>query len=695
MNKCEILAPAGSMESLFAGVRCGANAVYLGGKLLNARRNAGNFDVDELKQACDYCHRRLVKVYFTLNTLISDGEMKTAVQEVEKALNAGVDGFIVQDLGLVSIVRKLFPMVEIHSSTQMSVTSKSGFAELEKMGFFRVVLPREMSLSEINEIHSATKMELEAFVHGALCMCVSGQCYMSAMLGSRSGNRGLCAQPCRLPFGVKNSENHVLSLKDMSLVEHMDDMAKAGVFSFKIEGRMKRPEYVAAAVTACKEKLGGEVSKNVDNALRSVFSRSGFTDGYLMGKMDKNMFGTRQKEDVISGKDVLGEISQFYKNENSLIPVNFVIHILEGKEISLTGTVNLGGKGLIVTKETKSVPEKAVNRPMTEESVSARLSKCGGTQFFADKVTVDLDDGLIVSASELNSLRRAVLEQLEIMIAVQMDQNISTDSNEKRYIEMTKNQTDRKCLELSFRATFDNFSQVPKNADKLELIFLPLGASVQNFEKAMEICDVGVLLPRGIFGDEKEISEKLKALNEIGVWDVLTGSLSGVSIARSMGFTVHGDFGLNAFNSASFDVLQDLGVESTVCSFEMTLSQIEKLKSGVSRGVIGYGRLPLMLTRNCPVKNEITCQQCGRKSTLTDRKGIEFPVLCNFGTSEVLNSRPVYLADRLNEIKNVDFISLMFTTEDKHQCERVIEKYFEGESASGEYTRGLYYRGVE
>lgn len=697
MKKCEILAPAGSMESLLAGVRCGANAVYLGGKLLNARRNAGNFDIDQLKQACDYCHRRLVKVYFTLNTLISDGEMKIAVQEVENALKAGVDGFIVQDLGLVSVMRRLFPMAEIHASTQMSVTSESGFAELEKMGFSRAVLPREMSLNEISGINNSTKMELEAFVHGALCMCVSGQCYMSAMLGSRSGNRGLCAQPCRLPFGLKNSENHVLSLKDLSLVEHIDKMSEAGVFSFKIEGRMKRPEYVAAAVTACKEGLGGKVSNSVDNALQSVFSRSGFTDGYLMEKLGKNMFGTRQKEDVISGKEVLGQLSQFYKNENPIIPVNFIIHIIQGERISLTGTVEFKdtGTGIIVTKETESVPEKAVNKPMTEESVSARLAKCGGTQFFAQNITVDLDDGLIVSASELNALRRAVLEQLEIEIASLTVKACSTENIETKYVEMLKNRIDRNCPKPVFRATFDSFSQIPGNAHKLELIFLPLDESVENFEKAMEICDVGVRLPRGIFGKEKEIETKLKALNEIGVWDVLAGSLSGVVIAKKTGLTVHGDFGLNAFNSQSLDVLQNIGVESAVCSFEMTLSQIEQLKSNLSRGIIGYGRLPLMLTRNCPVKNEITCQQCGRKSTIIDRKGIEFPVLCSSGTSEILNSRPVYLADRLNEIKNVDFISLMFTIENKRQCERVIEKYFKGESAAGEYTRGLYYRGVE
>lgn len=695
MNKFEILAPAGSMESLFAGVRCGANAVYLGGKLLNARRSAGNFDTQELKEACEYCHRRLVKVYFTLNTVVGDSEMNVAISEIEKAINAGVDGFIIQDLGLTLVMRNIFPNVEIHSSTQMSVSSKSGFEVLQKMGFSRGVLPREISLDEIGEIHSSTRMELEAFVHGALCMCVSGQCYMSAMLGSRSGNRGLCAQPCRLPFGVKNPENHVLSLKDMSLVEHMEEMGKAGVFSFKIEGRMKRPEYVAAAVTACHESINGGVTKEIDNALQGVFSRSGFTDGYLTRKIGKNMLGTRQKEDVLSGKAVLGQLSQLYKNENPLIPINFTVNILEGQKISLQATANVGEKNVDVHVSLDAVPEKAINKPLTEESVLVRLAKCGGTQFFANEIIVNLDDGLIVSASQLNAIRREAISRVEKLIDEVTQGTEQAFGSVDKYVELVKIQKCRKSEKPTFRATFDSFSQIPENADKLELVFLPLRESVENFNKAMELSDVGVQLPRGMFGNESEIINKLKELQEIGIWDVLAGNLGGVQIASRMGLTIHGDFGLNVFNSLSFQMLEQLGVESGICSFEMTLLQIGRIKSTAYRGMIGYGRLPLMLTRNCPVKNELSCQECSRKTSITDRMGIEFPVLCNFGTTEILNSRPVYLADRLNEIKNVDFISLMFTVEDKLECEKIIEKYFDGTQASGEYTRGLYYRGVE
>ena len=293
-NKVEILAPAGGMESLVAAVRCGANAVYLGTKEINARRGASNFDYDELEKAVEYCHTRNVKVYLALNILVTDSEMKAAYDTVKTALTLGVDAFIVQDLGLAKMIRKHFPTAVLHASTQCSVNTPDGFKKLEELGFKRAVIPREMSIDEIKEIRENTSLELEAFVHGALCMCVSGQCYLSSMLGSRSGNRGLCAQPCRLAFSADGSKTCDLSLKDLSLIRHIDELSKSGVMSLKIEGRMKRPEYVAASVTACKKALNNEYDNNFEATLKSVFSRTGFTDGYFTGK-HYDMFGTRQK----------------------------------------------------------------------------------------------------------------------------------------------------------------------------------------------------------------------------------------------------------------------------------------------------------------------------------------------------------------------------------------------------------------
>jgi len=352
--KLEILAPCGSFETLIAAVRCGANAVYLGTKELNARRGAHNFTFEELKKAAEYCHERGVKVYVTVNTLVFDCEMKTAYETVKTAMQCGADGFIVQDLGLAKMIRQCFPEARLHASTQCSVTTPDGFKRLEALGFCRAVLPREMSLEEIKEIRKSTSMELEAFVHGALCMCVSGQCYLSAMLGSRSGNRGLCAQPCRLSFSADGSGSFDLSLKDLSLIEKIKEIEGAGVISLKIEGRMKRPEYVAAAVTACKKAINGEYTAKDGELLKNIFSRSGFTDGYFTGKR-QDMFGTRQKEDVTAAGGVLKELARLYDKETPLVPLDLKFICKNKKPLELTAAT--AEKSVTVTG---ALPEKAL-----------------------------------------------------------------------------------------------------------------------------------------------------------------------------------------------------------------------------------------------------------------------------------------------------------------------------------------------
>lgn len=685
MKQIEILAPAGGMESLIAGVRCGADAVYLGGEAFSARRNAGNFDNEALKEAVSYCHIRGVKVYLAVNTLVGDKELEQALFAVQDGLNAGVDALIVQDIGLAALIHKFFPSARLHASTQMSVMSPEGFRALAAMGFVRAVVPREMSRDEIRQLALAVPdMELEAFVHGALCMCVSGQCYMSAMLGSRSGNRGLCAQPCRLPFYVEEKGRCDLSLKDLSLVQKMDEMAEAGVTSFKIEGRMKRPEYVAAAVTACREGRSGNLGVKTFSALKSVFSRSGFTDGYFMGKLGKDMFGTRMKEDVVSAKDVLGSLARLYQKETPLVPVRFHFQMSGGTPASLTAEC----RGKKVTAVSETLPDKAVNKPLTAESVSQRLNKCGGTPFYIEKIDVFLEEALILPAAELNGLRRSVLEQLSEELAAlpgkQYDyQGFLLEKAVPRNMEKP----------FQWRGVFDSFAQVPDNISRLNMAFLPLNEKAEHFQELAERCAVGAVLPRGMFGNESEIRDKLKKLKQAGVQHVLTGNLGGVKLAKALGFTAHGDFGLNVFNSQSLAVTEKLGVKSQTLSFELTAQQIALIHGGET-GVLFYGRLPLMLTKNCPVQNELTCAQCGRSACLTDRKGIKFPVRCGYGCSEILNSRPVYLADRRREFP-VEFGTLLFTTETREEAAVVMERCLAGEPPFGEYTRGLAYRGVE
>ena len=310
MKKIELLAPAGNLESLLAAVHSGADAVYFGYGELNARRNAKNFDEDSLREASRICKERGVKMHMTVNTMVYDREYEQVMRTLEIACRYGIDALIVQDLGVAALVRKAAPEMPMHASTQLTVHNLSGALEAKQLGFSRVVLAREMSRSEIAAIASQAQIETEVFVHGALCMCVSGQCYMSSVIGERSGNRGLCAQPCRLPFssGRKGDSGYALSLKDLSLAHRVQELVQLGVDSFKIEGRMKRPEYVAAAVSQFKQALEGQQADM--DLMAAVFSRSGFTSGYFDGKLGREMFGTRQKEDVLSAAGVLGELAR-------------------------------------------------------------------------------------------------------------------------------------------------------------------------------------------------------------------------------------------------------------------------------------------------------------------------------------------------------------------------------------------------
>ena len=664
-NKPEILAPAGSMESLIAAVRCGANAVYLGTKGINARRGATNFTFEELKQAVEYCHARDVKIYLALNILISDSERELAYKTVEAGLSLGVDAFIIQDLGLAKIIHSHFPTARMHASTQCSVNSPEGFKALEKMGFVRAVLPREMSLDEIREIRQATDMELEMFVHGALCMCVSGQCYLSAMLGGRSGNRGLCAQPCRLGFSADASRSCDLSLKDLSLIGNINEIAQAGVVSLKIEGRMKRPEYVAAAVTSCKKAIDGEYSASDENTLKSVFSRTGFTDGYFTGER-KDMFGTRQKEDVVAAKDVLKELSHLYDNENPLVPIDIEFICKANRKAELTARAL--GKTVTVTG---TVPEKAINKPMTEESVKTRLAKFGNTQFYLNNITIDLDDGLILPASVINSMRREAVEMLD---KVEIQPFTQMPYKAEKYKE-------KDCTPY-YTARFLNPDSIP-DKHPFKRIFIPIWSSDEDFVDNR----AGVEVPRGLFGMEEKLTKRLEHLKKIGVRKALCSNLGAYSLAQKMGFEVYGDFGLNIFNSESAQLFN-----SPILSFEATLEQTNRI-GAKDTGIIGYGYLPLMLTRNCPIKNHLGCSRCTGK--LTDRKGFEFKVKCSpYPCVEVLNPVPVYMGDRQKEIKT-DFIHFYFTDESKNQVEQIINLFKTGGQFDGKYTRGLTYRGVE
>ena len=664
----EILAPAGSWDALVAGVRCGANAVYLGGKSLSARRNAGNFNNEELERAAEYCFARGVKIHLAVNTLCKDGEVEEAYNLVSHALSCGIDNFIVQDLGVAQMMRKCFPDAKLHASTQTSVMTPSGVAELEKLGFSRVVLPREMSFDEIREISASTDMELEMFVHGALCMSVSGQCYMSAMIGQRSGNRGLCAQTCRLPFSACSKGRYVLSLKDLSLIERLSQINDLGVISLKIEGRMKRPEYVAAAVTAVREAVEGIYSQKTKNTLQSVFSRSGFTSGYFDGKTGADMFGIRNKEDVVAASGVLKELSHLYEKENPLVKLDMDFEMHRGRNAVLTASA-LGRTAVI----TGGVPEDALHTPLTEENIKSRLSKLGGTQFYAGNISADIDDGVILPASAINDMRRRAVEKISVyekkrVVSKSLDMpNVRVSSSASPY----------------FTARFSSAEQIPES-HPFKRIFLPVWAKTDDFVKY----NAGVELPRGLFGCEKKLQSRLSELKQAGVKYALCGNIGSLKLADDMGFEACGDFGLNVFNSVTAGL-----VPHPILSFELTVSEANRINA-TDTGIIAYGKLPLMLTRNCPVKSTVGCEKCGRHGYLKDRKGKIFQVVCSpYPCVEILNSVPVYLADKMNDVKT-DFAHFYFADENVGQVKKIISMYESGSPADFEFTRGLYYRGV-
>ena len=663
----EILAPCGSRESVFAAVRCGANAVYLGMKDFNARRNADNFDDEQLREVITYCHARNVKVYITVNTLVSDGEMKTAYKTVETAMRCGADAFIVQDLGLASLIHRSFPEARLHASTQCSVSTPDGFNKLEELGFCRAVLPREMSLEDIRDIRKKTDLELEIFVHGALCMCVSGQCYLSSVLGQRSGNRGLCAQPCRLSFSADNSGSYDLSLKDLSLISHIGEIESAGVISLKIEGRMKRPEYVAAAVTACRKALEGNYSPEQENLLKNVFSRSGFTDGYFTNKR-RDMFGTRRKEDVVAASEVLKDLSRLYDKEKPLIPLDLEFLCRENQRIKLTAS-----------SPYKSVfaeggfPEKAINKPLTKEKLAERLSKFGSTQYFANEIEIELGEGLIVSASEINALRREICEKLDEQAQISFTQ-----------LPFEEIESKEKNANPYYTARFQSASQIP-DKHPFKRIFIPIWESDENFIKTK----AGVEIPRGLFGFEDRMKERLRKLKEIGVENALCSDIGSYESAKKIGMKVFGNFGLNIFNSESAKMFN-----SPILSFETSLSQANRINAE-DTGIIAYGRVPLMLTRNCPVKNRIGCEKCKKQGKLTDRKGYEFPVVCSpYPCVEILNPNPIYMGDKIDQIKT-DFIHFYFTNETRDEIYEIISLYKFNKLCEKNYTRGLYFKGVK
>ncbi len=676
----EILAPCGGAQSLPAALNTGADAVYVGMKRFSARKNAENFSDEELAAAVRECHKRGVKLYVTLNTLIYDDEIEDLAECVKTAAQCGADGLIIQDLGAAFIAKKVCPELPQHASTQMSLNSVSGVKVAEKMGFSRVVIGRELSEKEIREIKSKTSAELEIFVHGALCVCVSGQCYMSSVLGGRSGSRGLCAQPCRLDFSYKDRHN-VISLKDSSIIGHLRELPE--IASFKIEGRMKRPEYVACATDACRKSLDGEFYDK--NRLGEIFSRGGLTDEYFTGKMN-NMQGVRGKEDVENSAKALNGIKELYKAEYPRITADISVKIAE--KITAKASCTYGE----ISVEIEAVPEQARGTAINAENVVERMKKLGGTQFKAGKITAEVDDGLYVSAAVLNALRREICQKLETLVL---------EKNTPKYsilpFEYSHEKLNNIHKSVQFRAEVSDENQL-EQALKLpfELIYAPMGFLSESTPCKEKIA----IIPPFILSDcESETEKRLEKLREFGFAKALAQTLGHAFMLKKHGFSVLGGFRMNVLNSLSARVCEDFDFEDITLSFEGTAAKLSEINCSIPRGIVAYGRLPLMITRRCPISDGAPCgrktpfgegKPCGE--ALLDRMGNRVPVQCGGNSVELLNPDVLVMSDKRKILEKFDFAVLRFT--DETELAPILEMYKNGKKPDGKLTRGLYFRGA-
>lgn len=690
MSKIEILAPVGNEEMLRAAVFSGADAVYLGFSGFNARTSANNFDADTLKDAVRFCHARGVAVHVALNTTVYGGELPALEAAIRAVAASGADAVICQDLAVATLIGRIAPQLPRHGSTQMSVHSLQGALELKELGFTRVVLARELSLPEVEHITKHCGIETECFVHGALCMCVSGQCYMSAFLGGRSGNRGSCAGPCRLPFEAnalpegKPGRLHHLSLKDNSVIDKLDKLQALGVASAKIEGRLRTPEYVAAAVSAC---LAGREGRAYDrDLLKNAFSRSGFTSGYLDGKIDGTMFGVRSEADAEQTKKTLPMLRELYRRERSRVPVKMKLEIEEGGE-KLTVMDADGNKAFAYGD---AEPQPARTDPT--ESLHRSLAKTGGTPFAASAgdITVKMDGGpWFVPGSAVNELRREALDALL----------------KKREVLRPWPTTDEHVPALplrtlpsrrTLRARFENWEQVPERVlDGIEYLILPIAQAdrVPREWRAKTLLE----LPRVMFGRlEEDTARRIAATQDAGFAGYEVSNIAHLRLCR--GLSMSGSFGLNITNQLAAQFYADNGLGSMLILPEVKdgdISTIAPTHDGrpVPTGVLVYGHMPLMVTRACPLQNIHDCAHCDKTGVLTDRKAKKFPVRCGLGVRTIYNPVPIYMGDKPGAL-TVDYGVAYFTLESREEAAQILDMIHTHAPFEGDFTRGLYFKGT-
>lgn len=688
MKKLELLSPAGSRRALTAAVQSGADAVYIGGAMFSARQGAANFSIEEMAEAVRYCHLYGVKVYVAVNTLVKDREINLLAQYARDLNQMCVDGVIIQDLGAAEILKKAAPEIELHASTQMTVTSLAGVRFLEEHGFSRVVLARELSAEAIAEICRQAKAEIEVFVHGALCMSYSGQCLMSSIIGGRSRNRGCCAQPCRLMYGIEEQSGktvkrgHLLSPKDLALIEEIGQLKKMGVASLKIEGRLKRPEYVSAVTGLYRKYIDapGKITAGDWKQLNDAFNRGRFSKAYFAGQTGGAMMSVEKPgnaSDNLFSEEAKRRAAQ--DADVRKLSVDIYCSLEVGKPLVLT-MVDEDGNAAV--SQSAEPAEKAVNQPLSEERLSRQVSKLGGTPFLAQNVCSSTDGISVMKAAQINQVRRDAAEHLIKMRTERMPGASGSISERERVRRQPE-------LYISIEA---NTPEQIKAARKqgISRIFAPE-------HLAAEYTGVIPILP-DIDRDKTASQGAADCVCVMNLAQLQKNKKRPIVIGHRM----------NVFNAYTADFLKDCGnIKGIVLSPELNLREITELleaSSGIFE-VIAYGRLPLMLMENCPVKAYGFCRKDGKGYFLRDRKGESFPILCAPDcTARLLNSKPVYMADKLADLKKtgIDGLRLVFTTEEFSECLAIINEYKNALNgikiqapSDNTFTRGHFYRGVQ
>ena len=692
----ELLSPAGSPEAVIAAVQNGADAIYMGLGNFNARRGAKNFTDEEFERSMRYCRIRGCKVYVTLNTLVNDREITQAVESARLASELGADGIIIQDLGLAYAIRQALPDIPLHASTQMSIHNLAGVEAAAEMGMTRAVLARELSLEQIKFITQHASIETEVFVHGALCFCQSGQCYMSALIGRRSGNRGMCAQPCRMQYSLGGRmDDYPMSLKDNCLVDRLRELEDAGVACLKIEGRMKRPEYTAI-VTKIYSKALKEHRQPSDEemeTLEKAFSRQGFTQGYFNGDK-KDMFGRREEPDKDTEKLFTLARKGYSEGELRRVPVHFYTVAEKGMPVKAIAFDDDGNRAAAMG----GVPEKARGQGLTATYITEQMFKTGGTPYNCVENRAQADPGLYLPASEINDLRRRLVSELSEQRAKPPIRRVG------KLPEKPKGKLPTGDPAMIFQVLTEEQLSPELAALKPKYLYVPLTLMTEKLDLLRPFAEQGTIpvavLPRVIADNEAAaVYDMLSRMFDQGVNEALVGNLGHAMLAKKAGMKLRGDFGLNTFNSLSMEVIRQAGFISATASFELRLSQIRDMIKPLDTELIIYGRIPLMVSDQCIIRHSAGRCNCQTPGQMADRMGSVFPVVKEFGCRNVIyNAHKLYLADKAEDVYAAGAwgLRMMFTTEGMRECVEVAKGYMGlSDYKPNVLTRGLYYRGVD